>query len=96
MRCLLHRDAPKKVPPRNTGYNQPYRPRAERSAPSELSRPVDIFAPKPTPQKGAQGFGIERLAPGTRASHAMFGAGTIISAKDMGGDILYEVTQVRP
>ena len=89
---LIHHDAPKKVPPRNTGYNQPYRPRVERSAQSELNRPVDIFAPKPAPKKGAQGFGLERLAPGTRVSHAMFGAGVIVSAKDMGGDILYEVS----
>ena len=89
---LIHHDSPKKVPPRNTGYNQPYRPRVERSAQSELNRPVDIFAPKPAPKKGAQGFGLERLAPGTRVSHAMFGAGVIVSAKDMGGDILYEVS----
>jgi DNA helicase-2/ATP-dependent DNA helicase PcrA len=89
---LISHDAPKKVPPRNTGYNTPYRPRVERSAQSELNRPVDIFK-KPTVQKkGAAGFGVERFAPGTRVSHAMFGAGVIMSAKDMGGDILYEAS----
>ena len=88
---LIHRDGPKKVPPRNTAYNSPYRPRVEQRAESELNRPVDIFSPRPAAKKGAQGFGVERLAPGTRVTHAMFGTGAILSARDMGGDILYEV-----
>ncbi len=31
------------------------------------------------------------LAPGTRVRHATFGEGQILSARDMGGDVLYEV-----
>ena len=90
--ALIHHDAPKKVPPRNPAYNSAYRPRVERSAQSELNRPVDIFNKAASPKKGAQGFGLEKLAPGTRVSHAMFGTGVIVSARDMGGDILYEVS----
>ena len=55
----------------------------------EFNRPVDIF-----PQKkplGPAGYGIEKFAPGTRVSHSMFGEGKILSARDMGGDVLYEV-----
>ena len=36
-------------------------------------------------------FGISRFPVGTEVVHAVFGAGTIISAKDMGGDVLYEI-----
>ena len=41
--------------------------------------------------KGAAGFGVERLAPGTLVEHPIFERGVIVSAKDMGGDVLYEV-----
>ena len=36
-------------------------------------------------------FGVVRFAPGARVTHSIFGIGTIVSARDMGGDILYEV-----
>ena len=49
----------------------------------------DIFTPKNT--RGAGNYGIEKFAPGSRVSHAMFGEGTILSSRDMGGDVLYEV-----
>ncbi len=32
-----------------------------------------------------------RFPEGTRVRHAMFGTGTVLSARDMGGDVLYEV-----
>ena len=35
---------------------------------------------------------MKRIEPGSRVNHSIFGDGTIISAKDMGGDILYEVS----
>ncbi len=88
---LIQHDAPKKIPPRNPVYKTGYRPRVERPVQSELNRPVDIFSKRPQEKKGAAGFGLERYAPGTRVSHAMFGAGVIVSSRDMGGDILYEV-----
>ena len=58
---------------------------------SEMSRSprvTNTTAPKKT---GAAGFGVEKFAAGTRVKHATFGIGTIESARDMGGDVLYEV-----
>ena len=77
------------------GYGQGYRtptPRldgtpAPRRQESELYRRVE----PPKPQKNAATFGVVRFAPGTRVRHATFGTGTVRSARDMGGDILYEV-----
>jgi hypothetical protein len=34
---------------------------------------------------------VEKLAAGTRVRHTAFGEGTIVFAKDMGGDVLYQV-----
>ena len=38
-----------------------------------------------------EGYGIERFAVGTAVRHSAFGEGEILSVKDLGGDILYEV-----
>jgi DNA helicase-2/ATP-dependent DNA helicase PcrA len=35
---------------------------------------------------------LEKFAPGDRVKHAMYGAGQVLSARDMGGDVLYEVS----
>ena len=42
-------------------------------------------------KRGAESFGVKKFAVGTRVSHAIFGEGEIISVRDVGGDILYEV-----
>ncbi len=60
------------------------------------SRPQNRFGEmnrRVEPQKArtASSFGIEKFAPGTRVSHPTFGTGTILSARDMGGDMLYTV-----
>ncbi len=57
---------------------------------SEMRRPVEI-APKKREKTGAAEYGIIRFAPGTRVKHDMFGEGVILSSRDMGGDVLYEV-----
>lgn len=67
-----------------------------RGVSGEFSRPVSISqnrspAARQQGAKGAEKYGIERFAVGTRVTHSIFGVGTIISAKDMGADILYEV-----
>ena len=36
-------------------------------------------------------YGVEKFPAGTEVIHAVFGSGKILSAKDMGGDVLYEV-----
>ena len=82
---------PRREPPRASasyfgakGYNnQNY----QRST-AEINRVPDFYRQK---RSGAAEFGIERLAPGCPVTHSMFGDGVIVSAKDMGGDILYEV-----
>jgi DNA helicase-2/ATP-dependent DNA helicase PcrA len=42
-------------------------------------------------KKSAQSFGVEKISVGTRIRHALFGDGVILSCRDMGGDVLYEV-----
>ena len=92
-------DRPRPAPPRVQSNVRPVASKfgAERQSSyfREFNRPVDIGnAQKPKPQPGKSGaaqYGIERLAVGQRVRHAMFGAGSILSSRDMGGDILYEV-----
>ena len=48
------------------------------------------MAKKPRSTPGS--FGITKFEVGTRVKHAMFGEGEIVSARDMGGDVLYEVS----
>ncbi len=56
----------------------------------ELKRSPEISA-SPKKKVGAEGYGIEKLVEGTRVEHIMFGQGTVVSSRDMGGDVLYEV-----
>ena len=88
---LIERDGPKKIPPRAPlSYNPSNNRRQYHEEVSrEFNRRPEI-SPKPR-ERGAAGYGIERFAPGTRVLHSMFGEGEIISARDMGGDVLYEV-----
>lgn len=98
---LLEIDAPPKpfAPPRaggymHEGYGSGYRtPSAHPTAQQkrgELYRRVEIgeAASKPA----APRYGVTLLPVGARVRHATFGDGTIKSARDMGGDVLYEVT----
>ena len=71
------------------GERQSYSDRRSESF-SEFRRPVEI-APKKREKAGAAEYGIEKFAPGTRVSHDMFGPGQVLSSRDMGGDVLYEV-----
>ena len=57
---------------------------------SEMRRPVEISAKK-AEKPGATKYGITKFSNGTRVKHDMFGEGTVLSSKDMGGDVLYEV-----
>lgn len=87
---LLENDMPRREPPRApVSYFNAQRYNGQRydNARSEIKRAPDIYPKK----SGAAAFGIEKLGPGTAVSHAVFGDGVIISAKDMGGDVLYEV-----
>ncbi len=88
---LVDYDLPKPPPPRSkNSYTIPRSQRAEQQSFTELNRPPQINTQK-TRAAGAAEYGIEKFTEGTRVAHTMFGEGTVISAKDMGGDVLYEV-----
>ena len=77
-----------RTPPARFGTPAPTR--AGRETPrlsDEMRRRPDIAA-RP---RGAGNFGIEKFPVGTRVCHPLLGEGVILSAKDMGGDVLYGV-----
>lgn len=94
---LIEEEGKRRVPPRIPAY----RTWSDGEIPSyrndftEFNRPVKVnTAPKSPTQnvkRGAAGYGITKFSAGTRVRHAMFGEGEIISTRDMGGDVLYEV-----
>lgn len=90
---LVDKEMPRREPPRATASyfgSQQRRPQQEFTSRTEFNRTPDMFAAaKKT--SGPRSFGVEKLMPGTAVSHATFGDGVIITAKDMGGDVLYEV-----
>ena len=90
---LTTRDIPRHEPPRQTAYYQTPRS-GERSFGQsanlgEFLRKPEIGA-KPE-KRGAEKFGIGKMNPGDRVNHGIFGDGTVLSSRDMGGDVLYEV-----
>ncbi len=93
---LIERDVPKKVPPRAGGYQSSWQSQQYRRSDSvsyrEMNRAPEISSRPAVKKSNASSFGVERIAPGSRVNHAIFGNGTVLSAKDMGGDVLYEVT----
>jgi DNA helicase-2/ATP-dependent DNA helicase PcrA len=87
-------DRPKAAPPRQSysSYGQRQSTYQSGYVSKEMRRtPDQLTGVNPARKKGAENYGITKFAPGTRVSHHMFGEGEIISAKDMGGDVLYEV-----
>ena len=88
---LLEQDRPRQAPPR-AGYSAGYsgtlsyarRPQVS----EEFRRAPELFAKQP---KSASKFGVEHIAVGARVAHPTFGEGEILSSRDLGGDILYEV-----
>ncbi|MBQ8720393.1 MAG: UvrD-helicase domain-containing protein [Clostridia bacterium] len=88
-KSLLLVDSPRREPPRQSFMTQsPRRERAQEIS-YEMRRKSEILGKaRPT---GAAGYGVEKFAPGVRVSHGIFGKGVIVSAKDLGGDVLYEV-----
>jgi len=92
-------DRPKQAPPRQNTFYQGSRSTSgsyssRLSHTSEMRRSVNMSTAAPAADRtrsGAASFGIEKLSPGTRVSHTVFGSGEILSSRDMGGDVLYEV-----
>ncbi|MBO7762983.1 MAG: UvrD-helicase domain-containing protein [Clostridia bacterium] len=82
---LIEEDRPPRREP-SAGYVPPRRPAAPTLS-KEFSRtPAATARPAPAARGGGAVF-----ATGARVRHAIFGAGTVLSAKPMGGDTLYEV-----
>ena len=93
---LTTRDVPRREPPRQSAYYKPYPQRSgeqrnDSFAPTELNRRPEIGNLQEPRKRGAEKFGVERFANGERVNHAIFGDGVIVSSRDMGGDVLYEV-----
>lgn len=88
-RSLIFEDAPKRKP-QGYGQYQQTRPIERQNYFSEMRRPVEIM-PKKREKAGAAEYGISKFDVGARVRHDMFGEGSILSSRDMGGDVLYEV-----
>jgi DNA helicase-2/ATP-dependent DNA helicase PcrA len=89
-KSLLFEDAPRRKPQGFGAYQQTRPIENKQTYFNELRRPVDI-TPKKREKSGAAEYGITKFATGTAVSHDMFGRGVVLSARDMGGDVLYEV-----
>ena len=90
---LIERDGPKAIPPRaplTYGRQRTEDRRYREEISSEMRRRSEIGQ---TARKGsgAESYGIEKIPVGARVRHAAFGDGEIISSRDLGGDVLYEV-----
>jgi DNA helicase-2/ATP-dependent DNA helicase PcrA len=83
----------KRESPRAGGYAAPFGMSARSSYGTGMSgeffRRADTAGAKPTATP--KPICPVALAAGTRVRHATFGTGKILSARDMGGDVLYEV-----
>lgn len=83
----------RRVPPRTAApfASGASRPTAPHRTPSELSRPAFGATPAKTQKSTPASFGLRPIAEGKRVRHAVFGEGTVLSSRNMGGDILYTV-----
>jgi DNA helicase-2/ATP-dependent DNA helicase PcrA len=94
---LIFEENPPKTAARTTNYCNANYYNAQSYNTARRESYFDEFNRRPamnqTTQKksGAASFGIEKLCVGTRVRHALFGKGVIVAARDMGGDVLYEV-----
>ena len=88
---LFEEDRPRRIPPKTPLYSHQNTGRSSIPTTSAEFRRAPETMARSRSKSGAAEYGIERLSAGTRVSHAVFGEGSIISARDMGGDVLYEV-----
>lgn len=92
---LTLRPKPRAIPPRGASgdsYLQ-RRPSASGASPSCVGYGIGQkpFGGALKPKTGPKSFGVQKFAVGTRVHHVAFGSGEIVSAKDLGGDVLYQV-----
>lgn len=86
---LIQRDIPMREPPRASLSYRPGVPKRETADLGEFHRAPEIRGG--SGRHGAAQFGVTKFEPGTAVRHPMFGDGVILSARDLGGDVLYEV-----
>jgi DNA helicase-2/ATP-dependent DNA helicase PcrA len=65
-------------------YSSPRTVSTSFSYQKQSSRPVSVSNPKPS-------VSLETFNTGDRVKHGKFGSGTVLSAKQMGADIMYEI-----
>jgi DNA helicase-2/ATP-dependent DNA helicase PcrA len=86
---------PRYASPYNTGYGSQSRFGQQNSynpwQAREMRHAPEIKPTQSESRRGAEKYNIERLAVGTRVSHTLFGIGTVMGARDLGGDVCYEV-----
>lgn len=88
---LVEPTKPKRIPPRTSvDYARRQSQPREKRQYGELDRAPD-FIRMPERKRTAEGFGVKKISVGARVRHGVFGDGTVISARDMGGDVLYGV-----
>ena len=88
---LIFEDRPPEIPPRRDTRYRPEPRQAPQHNLYEIRRATDLGSSSARAKRGAESFGVMRYPVGTRVRHAMFGVGVITLARDMGGDVLYEV-----
>ena len=90
----LARDIPQRIPPKQ-GYGfrsgTDLRQKGRVGDFTEFDRRPDTMQGASVKKNSPEGFGVTKFPNGTRVAHSSFGEGTVISSRDMGGDVLYEV-----
>ncbi len=92
---LIKHDRPVAAPPRANAAEQYYQRRQAYKQPlsKESERRLDMGFTSPAKiSDKPKSFGVVRIPVGARVRHAVFGEGVILSSRDLGGDILYEVS----
>ncbi len=88
---LISLDMPRRAPERNPYvFNNTERRPQRDDISREFNRRVEL-GNRPKEKTGPSGYGVEKIQEGARVLHTVFGEGTILSSRDMGGDVLYEV-----
>ncbi|MBR2951433.1 MAG: ATP-binding domain-containing protein, partial [Clostridia bacterium] len=89
---LIHREYDEKK--RSSFGDRVIPPQNKRYAPqpaAEWNRAAGVSATQPKPRKTAADFGLHVFKEGDRVRHVVLGTGTVLQAKEMGGDCLYTV-----
>ena len=94
---LISHDRPRSEPPRSPfGYTTSSKNKRtvfeeSRGFSDAVKRSGAAIRPQSFAKSNPSSFGVEKFSDGARVMHTVFGEGTIISSRDMGGDVLYEV-----